>query len=584
MDLRREDEGLINENGEDNGDGEEGANAEETPYWTTRRTASLVLDRLSKKVNANELAQVFLPRLFARLQPSTSWNERESAILALGAVAESPLVEFLRPNLEELLKYLIVQSSDESQVLIRRISLWSLSRFASFIVSSPPFLQASLEVILARFDDKNKSVQAASLGALTEIFQASDGVPDLIPYLQTIIQRMTMGFDKFQMNNIHHLLDAFTALFRSHPTNTALSNPQLMQMYMPRVWARFEQCGPDDVNLPAMTWFLAQACSTLGPSFLPYAEPALVRCRNIMEETVSLAQAAEEVGEPLGFGDFEHLQCTLELVSSLVTGLKASFIQSPNAQRCTQLVFQCASMLPDPDVTEVAVGVLGDICMFCPNILQGSERDLIGLFIRIGEDVDMARMQSGPCRNATWALTELVKSTPHVFRDQRETIHAAVKMAGGLMLYREEKAEWAMETADVAACLASALMLVSRDAFQEAFAQIGTSNAHPLEAFASWTKIIFRMNESIPSRNMAIEGWANFVLARLDIVQAVVPVVMATIASFDFRQSDPRLHQLLVTVAQQVKARFASAPGEWEKKTKALNMDMQQALRQIYGC
>jgi len=576
-DLSRDDDrGRGNEDNE--GGGGDGDGMEESPYWTTRRIASLVLDRLSKQVDHRELAPHFLPTLYARLQ-SAQWRERESAILALGAVAQGGLVADIEPSLPMLFPYLITQSADMGHVLIRRISLWCLSRYAKFFISIDQVLQSALQVILAHFKDNNKSVQASALGALAGVFEVCEGKQVLIPYLKTIVEQMSAALDTLQENNVCHLLDAFTALFRSKPTGEYVRDPALIAIYMPKIWSRFAALTPGDINLPAMTWFLAHACVTLGPNFFPFAEPSLQRCRDIMEESLSLAEAANDIGEPLGFGDFEHLQCTLELLSSLVTALKADFIRSPNAQQCAQMVFQCASYLPDPDVIEVAVGVLGDICVFCPDLLMNASSELVRLLCGIGRDYDTARMTPGPCRNAVWALSELAASRPNVFLP--EVLDACVKISCSLLVFREEKAEWAKETADAAALLAGNMFLVSADLFEQAFMSFGQNNSHPVEALLSWTKVLIRMNESLPSRIRTIKSWSLFVTRRPDLVRGSVSLVLVNLASNDMRTQDMEAHQILLQLGLRLKQVYGA--DDWERKLAPLNESMRKRLAEVYG-
>ena len=59
---------------------------EETAEWNLRKCAAASMDTLAH-VYKNDLLAVLLPQLNVNLN-STNWKVRESAILALGAIAE----------------------------------------------------------------------------------------------------------------------------------------------------------------------------------------------------------------------------------------------------------------------------------------------------------------------------------------------------------------------------------------------------------------------------------------------------------------------------------------------------------------
>jgi len=290
-----------------------------------------------------------------------------------------------------------------------------------------------------------------------------------------------------------------------------------------------------------------------------------------------------EIGEPLGYGDFEHLQCTLELLSSLVTGLKSDFEKATLSKTCTQMVYYCASQLPDLDVIEVAIGILGDLSLFCPRLFQGSEPELFSLFLRVGQDIDSARIQSGACRNSVWAFGELATSLPGFMNQNPRVVEEGLRMVGALMMYREEKAEWSFDTADVAAASAGILAKLSLELFQQSFFNFGTNNSQPMMLYKSWTKILFKMGESYPSRTKAIEGWAMFTLRRPDVSVSILPIVYCTILSFDFRQEDPQLHHILTKLLNELRSIYGSSQAEWKKLSSMLKPELAQALRDVYG-
>ena len=87
-------------------------------------------------VLSNVLHEALLPVLLPLLKEmlfDSDWLVKESAILALGAVAEG-CSEGISVHLGELIPYLITCLSD-SKALVRSITCWTLSRYAHWVVA-----------------------------------------------------------------------------------------------------------------------------------------------------------------------------------------------------------------------------------------------------------------------------------------------------------------------------------------------------------------------------------------------------------------------------------------------------------------
>jgi HEAT-like repeat len=66
------------------------------------------------------------------LSQYADWRERESAILALGAISEG-CAEGLQPYIPSMVEMLLPKVSDP-RPLVRSISCWALSRYSSWVV------------------------------------------------------------------------------------------------------------------------------------------------------------------------------------------------------------------------------------------------------------------------------------------------------------------------------------------------------------------------------------------------------------------------------------------------------------------
>lgn len=80
----------------------------------------------------DDLLPVLLPILKETLFHN-DWEIKESAILALGAIAEG-CMNGMQAHLAELVPYLITSLNDKKG-LVRSITCWTLSRYSHWIVS-----------------------------------------------------------------------------------------------------------------------------------------------------------------------------------------------------------------------------------------------------------------------------------------------------------------------------------------------------------------------------------------------------------------------------------------------------------------
>lgn len=130
---------------EDDEDEEDEDNGGSEDTWNLRKGSAAALDLMSY-VFQNDMLQVLLP-LIEQLLQSPDWQLRESAILAIGAVADNcgALVE---PHLGTLMPFLLT-TIDDPKPLIRSISCWAVSKYAllhSAIRSAYPFLSLYLRL------------------------------------------------------------------------------------------------------------------------------------------------------------------------------------------------------------------------------------------------------------------------------------------------------------------------------------------------------------------------------------------------------------------------------------------------------
>jgi transportin-1 len=167
--------------------------------WNVRKASGLALDNISATYG-NEILGLVLPELEKRLN-HTDWRTRESAILAVGAVSEGGMSQFL-PKLFPFLMNLL----KDQMVLIRSIACWALGRYTGWMMDHKKYFEAFLGAILHLIVDPNKRVQEAAVSAFAVIVENAEST--LIPYLDQIIRQVSLAFGRYQDKNLHTLYDA----------------------------------------------------------------------------------------------------------------------------------------------------------------------------------------------------------------------------------------------------------------------------------------------------------------------------------------------------------------------------------------
>jgi transportin-1 len=164
--------------------------------WTLRKCAAAGLDIIATNHKGAILPHL-LPALQAMLS-SSEWLVKESAVLAIGAVAEGCL-DGIQEYLPQLLHFLL-QLLNDPKPLVRSITCWTLSRYSKWIVfgaNAATFFEPCLEGFLKRILDSNKKVQEAACSAFATLEEEAQN--NLVPYLNPILRQLMFAFSKYQV-------------------------------------------------------------------------------------------------------------------------------------------------------------------------------------------------------------------------------------------------------------------------------------------------------------------------------------------------------------------------------------------------
>ncbi|KAF7293413.1 Importin beta-2 subunit [Mycena indigotica] len=336
--------------------------------WNLRKCAATTLDVLAVRFSGN-LLNVLLGPLKDKLW-SNDWLQRESGILALGAMAEG-CIEAMEPHLPTLIPYLISTLSD-SKPLIRSITCWTLGRYASWTTQpiseehKNEYFVPTMEGLLRMVLDNNKRVQEVGCSAFATLEEEAG--MELAPYLEPVLQNLVIAFNKYQYKNMLILYNAVGTL--ADAVGRALQNPCYVDILMPPLTKRWSRLKDDDENLIPLLECLASVTIAIGTAFLPYAQPVFERCNNIIHNALLKYQAYQEnpaSEEP----DNSFLVVALDLLSGLTQGMGMELQPLITASNPPLLALLTVCLKhPQAPVRQTAYALVGDMAVGCFVLLR----------------------------------------------------------------------------------------------------------------------------------------------------------------------------------------------------------------------
>lgn len=363
--------------------------------WNLRKCSAAALDVLAN-VFKDDLLPVLLPILKDTLSHQ-DWDVKESGILALGAIAEG-CRQGMIPHLDELIPFLINCLGDK-KALVRAITCWTLSRYASWVVSQPhdSYLKPLMTELLKRILDPNKKVQEAACSAFATLEE--EACTDLVPYLGYILETLVYAFNKYQHKNLLILYDAIGTLADS--VGHHLNNPDYINLLMPPLIHKWNVLKDEDKDLFPLLECLSSVAIALQSGFLPYCEPVYKRCVSLIEQSLNQHIANTQSPEQFEAPDKDFMIVALDLLSGLAEGLNGHIEKLVCNSNMMQLLFQCMQD-PTPEVRQSSFALLGDLTKACFQHVRPCVTDLVPI---LGQNLNPELISV--CNNATWAIGEM---------------------------------------------------------------------------------------------------------------------------------------------------------------------------------
>lgn len=367
---------------------------EDFAEWSIRKCSAAGLDILST-VFQDDFLPILLPALTEKLSDKVSWTVRESAVLAIGAIAEG-CSSGMRQHLPQLIPYLFNLLNDQ-QALVRSITCWTLSRYSRWMVlqESDKYLNPLIFHLLNRIVDTNKKVQEAACSAFATLEEEAQS--DLVPFLNPILRCLMTAYEKYQAKNLLILYDALGTLADS--VGSELNNNEFIGILMPPLILRWNSLADEDRNLLPLLECLTSIASALGTGFQNFALPVYQRCVKIVQQTlVSEAMARQNQGD---YPDKEFMICALDLISGIADGLGSAIESLVGSSNLPALLLE--SMKDQrPDVRQSSFALVGDLAKSCLLHLKPLLHEYIPLLTK-----NLYPEYISVCNNASWALGEI---------------------------------------------------------------------------------------------------------------------------------------------------------------------------------
>ncbi|KAI9831013.1 MAG: hypothetical protein M1819_005251 [Sarea resinae] len=394
-------EGEIEEEEDGDGDPED--------QWNLRKCSAAALDVLAS-VFHQPVFEITLPYLKENLQHS-EWPHRESAVLALGAVADG-CMEVIIPHLPDLVPYLISLLNDPEPV-VRQITCWSLGRYSAWAsnLKSPTdkqrFFEPMMEGILNKMLDNNKRVQEAGASAFANLEEKAKS--QLTPYCEPIVQQFVRCFEKYKDRNMYILYDCVQTL--AEHVGPGLATPALVDLLMPALIHRWNKVSDQSRELFPLLECLSYVATALGDVFSPFATPIFARCVKIIHQ--NLEEYMMSVNNPaMDKPDKDFLVTSLDLVSAIIQALdqKSGELVSTAQPSLFELLTFCMED-PNNDVRQSSYALLGDCAIYVFPQLQPYIPSIMPLLIdQLELDKIVAEDYDGPfsvVNNACWSCGEI---------------------------------------------------------------------------------------------------------------------------------------------------------------------------------
>lgn len=394
--------------------------------WNLRKCSASSLD---------SLALVFHDRIFGfmldHLQKNliaTEWPQRESAVLALGAVSPG-CKDAIVPHLPQLVPYLIDLLNDPQPVVVQ-ITCWTLGRNANWICSRQDaqerarVFEPMLERLLGRMLDKNKKTQEAAASAFALMLEQESS--NLTNSVGPIVEQFIQCFGGYKHGNMPLLYDCIATLspWLAQSPNRVDLTARLMKV----IFERWDSLAEDSRELFALLECLGIVAVNLCEEFAPYAQHTYTKLIAIIAQNLEVKIAAAD-NPDVDIPDKDFLISCIDMISYLLQALGTSM--SPHLLGTTQphlreILPYC---LQDPEllVRQSAFALLGDMAIFVFAEIERSFDQLMSIILAQLQSLPTSHRHNAEVsrvlNNICWSTGEILVRQPEHIGRYSESLH-----------------------------------------------------------------------------------------------------------------------------------------------------------------
>eukprot|EP01063_Lacrimia_lanifica_P024209 TRINITY_DN32168_c0_g1_i1.p1 TRINITY_DN32168_c0_g1~~TRINITY_DN32168_c0_g1_i1.p1 ORF type:complete len:940 (+),score=315.68 TRINITY_DN32168_c0_g1_i1:61-2880(+) len=377
--------------------------------WSLRKSSASTLDCLAltfgaiPELNSGAMLNVLVPDIARRLAPGGDWRDREAAIMALGAICEG-LPNELAPHAGKLIEGLMASAdpaapppTKDANFLIRSITSWTLQRFHTAFDGKVDqgMRDAMYSCLVQQLGDRSKKVVGATASALRAVLNKTEELSEA--HAEQLLRGLNAAFAACQTINLNLLLNVCVALGEDHGEH--LSRPDLAQLVMAPLTARWQGMPDEDVRLQAVMSCMAALAPAMGHGFQPFVKECFDRSVRILHARAEARRQSQY--EPNG--DEDYIVYCLDLLGGVLDAVESSVEPLIAATPVfAELLLAC---LHDPNVSvrSSAYALLGDVAHFAwPHLAPHAEP--LAAVLRGALEITTPAV----CINAAYALGEVV--------------------------------------------------------------------------------------------------------------------------------------------------------------------------------
>jgi transportin-1 len=400
--------------GDDDDDDEEGGGGAALEQGgdapTVRRASGRALDFLSRHA-PDEVLHVLLP-LLNLCFTSNDWLRVESAILAIGAISDGCFVS-MSQHLPHLVPFLLSQTSSE-HVLLRTITVWTLSRYSKWIVGQREpkrYFEPTLDSFLQMAVESSKMLQSSGISALATFIEVARY--ELLPYVVPVSATLMKAFRMYQKRNRSTCYDAISTL--ANALVDTMRTQELVDIIMPPLAARWAEVPDDDEDAEVYSMYdcLIELTHAFGPLLGEFVGALVHRSTLLAQRTLTEVQAYEDHrkaskanGQQPTMTPPNHslLICAIDLLASAIEAVGEGV--APLLDESLPVIGVGAMRLPLFDVRSSTAALIGDIAVYAPALVAPALNDIVPLLLHNIRE-ELVSPFGSLINNAVWALGEI---------------------------------------------------------------------------------------------------------------------------------------------------------------------------------